>query len=162
MSVLLYGSTTRTLKKCTEKRLDENNTRMLRIILDNSWKQHPTKQQLYCHLPPISQTIQVGRTRDADHCWRSKDELISIVLLCITAHKYTSVSRPANNYIHQLCANTGCSLVDLLGAMNKNNRDGWWERERERGRESRRTISATLLLLLLLLLLFTNQNLRVI
>ena len=32
---------------------------MLRAILNKSWKQYPSKQQLYGHLPLISQTIQV-------------------------------------------------------------------------------------------------------
>ena len=41
---------------------------------------NPTKQQFCNHLPPISQTIQVRRTRHAGHRWRSKDELISDVL----------------------------------------------------------------------------------
>ena len=50
-----------------------------------SWRQHPTKHQLYGHLPPITKTIQVRRTRHAGHCWRSKDELTSDVLLW-TAH----------------------------------------------------------------------------
>ena len=34
-----------------EKKLDGNYTRMLRAILKGSWRQHPTKQQLYGHLP---------------------------------------------------------------------------------------------------------------
>ena len=54
---------------------------MLRAILNKSWRQHPTKQQLYGHLPPISKTIKIRRTRHAGHCWRSKDELIGNVLL---------------------------------------------------------------------------------
>ena len=33
-------------------------TRMLRNVLNKSWKQHPTNQQLYNHLLPMSQTIQ--------------------------------------------------------------------------------------------------------
>ena len=36
-----------------EKKLDGNYTRMLRAILNKSWRQHATKQQqLYGHLPP--------------------------------------------------------------------------------------------------------------
>ena len=35
------------------KNLDEDYTRMQRAILNKSWKQHPTKQQLYSHLPLI-------------------------------------------------------------------------------------------------------------
>ena len=69
-----------TLTKRPEKKLDGNYTRMLRAILNKSWRQHPTTHQLYGHLPPITKTIQVRRTRHAGHCWRSRDELISDVL----------------------------------------------------------------------------------
>ena len=48
-----------TLTKCLEKELDRNYARMLGAILNKFLKQHPTKQQLYGHLPPISKTIQV-------------------------------------------------------------------------------------------------------
>ena len=75
-SILLYGCTTWTLTKRLEKKLDGNYTRMLRAILNKSWQQHPTRHQLYGHLPPITKTIQVRRTRHAGHCWRSRDELI--------------------------------------------------------------------------------------
>ena len=81
VSILLYGCTTWTLTKRMEKKLDGNYTRMLRVILNKSWRQHPTRHQLYGHLPPITKTIQVRRTRHAGHCWRSKDELVSDVLL---------------------------------------------------------------------------------
>ena len=74
------GSTTWTLTKCIEKKLDRNYTRMLWTTWNKSWKQHPTKQQLYGHLPPISKTIQIRWTRHAGHYWRSKDELISNIL----------------------------------------------------------------------------------
>ena len=80
MLILLYGCTTWMLTKWIEKKLDGNYTRMLQAILNKSWRQHPTKQQLYSHLPPITKTIKVRRTRHAGHCWRSRDELISDVL----------------------------------------------------------------------------------
>ena len=54
---------------------------MLRAILNKSWRQHPKRHQLYGHLPPMTKTFQVRRTRHAVHCWRSSDELISDVLL---------------------------------------------------------------------------------
>ena len=53
VSILLYGCTTWTLTKRMEKKLDGNYTIMLRAILNKSWWQHPTKQQLYRHLQPI-------------------------------------------------------------------------------------------------------------
>ena len=45
-SILLYGCTTWTLTKRVEKKLDGNYTRMLRAILNKSWRQHPTRHQL--------------------------------------------------------------------------------------------------------------------
>ena len=68
VSTLLYGCTTWTLTKRPEKKLDGNYTRMLRAILNKSWKQHPIKHKLYSHLPPITKTIQARRTRHAGHC----------------------------------------------------------------------------------------------
>ena len=65
VSILLYGCTTWTLTKQLEKKLDGNFTRMLRAILNKSWQQHPTRHQLYGHLPPITKTIQARRTRHA-------------------------------------------------------------------------------------------------
>ena len=98
VSILLYGCTTWTLTKRLERRLDGNYTRMLRAVLNKSWRQHPTRLQLYGHLPPITKTIQVRRTRHAWHCWRSKDELISDVLLWTPTHGCARVGRPARTY----------------------------------------------------------------
>ena len=100
VSILLYGCTTWTLTKRQEKKLDDNYTRMLRAILNKSWRQHPTKHQLYGHLPPITKTIQVRRTRHARHCWRSRDELISDVLLWTPTYGRAKAGRPARTYIH--------------------------------------------------------------
>ena len=68
VSILLYGCTTLTLTKRLEKKLDGNYTRMLKAILNKSWRQQPTKPQLYGHLPPITKTIKVRRSRHARHC----------------------------------------------------------------------------------------------
>ena len=103
VSILLYGCTTWTLTKRLEKKLDGNYTRMLRAILNKSWQQHPTRHQLYGHLPLITKTIQARRTRHAGHCWRSKDELISDVLLWTHAYVQAKAGRPAQTYIQQLC-----------------------------------------------------------
>ena len=43
--LILYGCATWTLTKRMEKKLDGNYTRMLRAILNKSWRQHSTKQQ---------------------------------------------------------------------------------------------------------------------
>ena len=89
----------------------------------------PTRHQLYGHLPPITKTIQVRRTRHAGHCWRSRDELIRDVLLWIPTHGRAKAGRPARTYIQQLCEDTGCCPEDLPRAMN--DREEWRERVRD-------------------------------
>ena len=131
VSILLYGCTTWTLTKRLEKKLGGNYARMLWAILNKSWRQHPTRHQLYGHLPPITKTIQVRWTRHAGDCWRSRDELISDVLLWTPTHGRAKAGRPARTYIQQLCEDTGCSPEDLLGVMN--DREKWWERVRDSG-----------------------------
>ena len=100
---------------------------MLRAILNKSWRQHPTKKQLYGYLPPITKTIQVRWTRYAEHCWKSKDKLICDVLQWIPLH-----GRPARTYIQQLCADKVCDLEGLPEVMD----------DREEGRERVRDIHA--------------------
>ena len=100
MSILLYGCTTWSLTK--HKRLDGNYTRMLRAIFNKSWRQHPTKQQLYGHLPPITKTIQVRLTRHVGHCWRSGDKPISDILLWTPSRGRAKGGRPAKTFIQQL------------------------------------------------------------
>ena len=108
---------------------DGNYTRMLRAILNKFWRQHPTKHQLYGHLLPITKTIQVRRTRHAGHCWRSRDELISDVLIWTPTYSLAKAGRPARTYIQQLREDTRCSPEDLPEAMN--NREKWRERVKD-------------------------------
>ena len=129
VSILLYGCTTWTPTKRLEKKLDGNYTRMLRAILNRSWQQHPTRRQVYGHLPPITKTIQARQTRHAGHCWRSKDEIISDVLLWTPAYDQSKVGQPARTFIQQLCDDTGCNPEDLPKAMN--DRETWRERVRD-------------------------------
>ena len=107
------------------KKLDRNYTRMLCAVLIKFWKKHSIKLQLYRHLLPISQSIQERQIKYTGHCWRSKDELISNILLWTCTHGHISVSQQVRTYIHHLFADTGWSLEDLPGVMD--DRDGWWE-----------------------------------
>ena len=129
VSILLYGCTTWTLTKQLKKKLDDNYTRILRAILNKFWRQHTTRHQVYGHVPPITKTIQVRRTRHAGHYWRSKDKLISDVLLWTPEYGQAKAGRPARTYIQQLCEDTKCSPEDLPEAMN--DREKWRERVRD-------------------------------
>ena len=113
------------------------------IFLLCSWKQHPTKQQLYGNIPqnssctatshktaavhPISKTTQIRRAR---HCWRGNEDIISDVLLRIASHGRADVGRPVRTYLQQLRMGTWFSLEDLPNSMD--DRDKWREREREK------------------------------
>ena len=120
VSVLLYGCTTWTLKKTywekARQKFHKNATKF--NIVNKSLKLHSTKQQLYGNLPPISKTIEIRRRRHAGHFWKDKDELISNILPWIPSNGRTSVGQPRRTYLQQLCADTGCSLEDLPGAMD--------------------------------------------
>ena len=119
----LYLGSILTRTKQLKKRLDGNYTRMLRGILNRSWRQHLTKQQLYGHRPPITKTIQIRRTNRAGHCWRSRDELISDVLLWTLSHGPAKAGWPARTYINLLFEDTVYSPEDLPKAMN--DREMW-------------------------------------
>ena len=129
VSILLYGCTTWTLTKRVEKKLDGNYIRIQRAILNKSWRQHSTKQQLYGHRQPITKTFKIRRTRRVGHCRRSRDELISDVLLWTPSHGRAKTGRPARTYIQELCANSGCSPEDLPEAMDDS--EGWRKRVRD-------------------------------
>ena len=129
VSILLYGCTTWTLTKRLEKKLDGNYKRMLQAILNKSWWQHPTRHQLYGHLPPITKTIQVRRNRHAGHCWRSRGDLIRDVLLWTPDLCRAKSGRPARIYIQQLYEDIGCSPEGVPEAMN--DREKWRERVRD-------------------------------
>ena len=77
----------------------------------------------------ITKTIQVRPTRHAGHCWRSRDKLISDVLLWTPTYGRAKAGRPTRTYIQQPCEDTGCSPEDVPEAMN--DREKWREGVRD-------------------------------
>ena len=108
--MLLYGCTTWTLTKHLDKKQNWNYTRILYVVLNKSWKQLSTKQQLYGHLSPISQT-KVRQARHAGHCWQKKGKHISNILLWIS-YTWTYQCWLISKNQH-----TRCHLEDLLIGM---------------------------------------------
>ena len=70
------------------------------------------------------------------------------------AYLINDVGWPANT-IHQLCADTGCSLEGLTGAMD--DREGWWERERERESMEKRCYQNDLMMMSVYIFLNPRQ-----
>ena len=72
--ILLYGSETWTLSA-------KQHRRLLRRVLNLSWKKHPTLDMIYGDLPRISTLVQRRRVQFAGHCAGASDELVSSFLL---------------------------------------------------------------------------------
>ena len=126
VSILLYGCTiwtlTKWLEKKTRRKLHKNVESSIEQVLATIPHETPTIRTL----APITKTIQVRRTRHAGHCWTSKDELISDVLLWTPTYGCAKAGRPARTYIQQLYEDTGCNPEDLPEAMH--DREMWRER----------------------------------
>ena len=65
--------------------------------MNNSWRQHPIKEQLYGHRPTITKIIRLSGTRYVGHCWRNQD-----ILLWTPSHRRSKAGDPARTYIQQL------------------------------------------------------------
>ena len=111
MSVILSGCTTWSQAKGMEKKLDGKCARMLCAIFKKVLEAALTKQQMYDHLPLISQPIQVIWTRHARRYWRNMDELI--MDFC----PWTCQCVPTSKDLHShLWTDTGCSLEGMQDA----------------------------------------------
>ena len=125
-SVLVYGATSWTITKSLEKTIDGAYTRMLRAALNISWKQHPTKKEVYGKLPSISSKIRDRRLRFAGHCVRNKDELASDLILWQPSHGNRTAGRPHKTYVDMLAEDINCRPEDVKNLMN--DREAWKER----------------------------------
>ena len=123
VSILLYGRTTWTLTKRMEKKLDSNYTRMLQAILNKTLWQHPTKQLLFATYHPPRKLSKLDEPDMQDTAGEVRRNSHDTFMVPFT---WTGKSR---TYIQQLCADTGYSLENMLGAMD--DRDVWWERVRD-------------------------------
>ena len=67
--------------KSIEKNIDGAYTRILRAVMNKSWRDHLTNKQLYGGIPKISKSLRMQRLRFAGHSWRSKYELASDLII---------------------------------------------------------------------------------
>ena len=113
--ILLYGSETWTLSSKQQCRLDGCYTRLLRRVLNISWKKHPTIATLYGDLPRISTQVKRRRIQFAGHCARATDELVSSFVLWrhpSSLHQSRKLTFPDT-----LSRDTSIAKDDLLTAM---------------------------------------------
>jgi len=121
--ILLYGSETWTMSRKMERSIDGCYTNLLRRVQNLHWEDHPTLGVIYGSLPRISTVLTSRRLRFAGHCFRSKEELISDLLLwcpigTIRSRKLT--------FLNTLKRETGLEIEELKTAMQ--DRELWRER----------------------------------
>ena len=121
-SVLLYGSSTWTLTKKLETKLNGCYTKMLRVVNNVKWQQRLSNNVLYDNLPSITITIATQRVSFAGHCFRSKEVVRKLILWEPRCGKNTR-GRPARNFINQLTDDTNLDKEDLEIAMH--DREYW-------------------------------------
>ena len=113
-SVLLYNSNTWTLTKQMEKSLNGTYTRMLRMVLNVSWKQHMTNKQLYGSLPRITDKIAMQRLRLAGHCIRHPEEIASKLVLWQPTEGRVKRGRKPVDYIDNIKRDTGLDNINEI------------------------------------------------
>ena len=99
---------------------------MLRAALNVSWREHMSNRELYNNIPRIKSPIREQRMRFAGHCWRSKNELVSDVLLWTPKHGQRSRGRPAKTFVDQMVEDTECEVEELINLIE--NRNEWKKR----------------------------------
>ena len=113
--ILLYGSETWTLSAKQQRRLDGCYTRLLRRVQNLSWKNHPTLDTIYGHLPKISSTLRKRRVQFAGHCARASDELVSSFVLW--RHPSSHKRSRKLTFPDTICRDTSIAKEELLTAM---------------------------------------------
>ena len=104
-----YLDANKTAGEKDRRQLHKNAASNIERVIEVTPHEAPTIQPL---------TIQVRRTRHAGPSWRSRDELISDVLLWTPSYGRTKTGWPARICIQQLCEDTGCIPEDLPEVMN--------------------------------------------
>ena len=105
-SVLLYGCQTWTINKTLQKMMDGCYTRMLRMVLDVSWKEKRTNQELYQDLPKLTEMVRERRLRIAGHCVRHEEEIAHHLILWEPTRGNRGRGRRAVTYIDNLKEDT--------------------------------------------------------
>ena len=111
------------LIKSISKSLRGSDGKNCQYIAVYKFLETAAKHQMYGHLPPISQTFQVRRTRHAEYWWGSKDELIHNVLSSVRI--LGAVKRTWWEWW----------MIGTYGGERERDRDTHREREREREKE---------------------------
>ena len=120
-SILLYGCESWPLTKTLSLKVDGTYTRMLRRVLNISWKSHVSNKDLYGSLPKLTEVIRRRRLALAGHIARHAEPAARLLLWSPEEPKRRG--RPAFTLKNLLAKDTGLNAIEMATAMS--NRDLW-------------------------------------
>ena len=110
---------------------------MLRVVKNVTWQKRIINEVLSVGLPRVSTTIRERRLRFSGHCWKSKNEVVSDLVLWEPKHGIRNVGGQAHTLILLICwrrtpGSPGCLsavMDDMVGwrkrAMRWGEGVGW-------------------------------------
>ena len=119
-TILTYGSSTWTLTKRDEGRLDGTYTRMLRQVHNISWRDKINNNQLYGPLKKISQEIRLRRLRLAGHCHRDTSSPGHALVTWKPRHGTRNRGRHHLTFLDNLCDDVGADSVPEVKRLMSN------------------------------------------
>lgn len=119
-SVLLYGAEAWSLTVNQEKSLDGVYTRMLRMALNVTWKEHILNKDLYAGMPKVSEKIRKRRMGIAGHSVRHQELTATQLILWEPSQGKRKPGRGRTTYIDVLKRDTGISVTDELRTLMLN------------------------------------------
>ena len=100
-----------------EKQINGCYTRMLRLAMNVSGKEHITNEVLYGSLKPIATKIQERRMRLAGHCIRHKEEIASSLILWEPLEGTRKRGVQPTSYIDSLLRDAGVESTRELRSL---------------------------------------------
>ena len=100
-----------------EKQLNGCYTRMLRMALNISYKDHMTNKELYGELPQVSCKIQQRRMRLAGHCLRHPEEIANKLVLWEPLEGIRNRGPQKTTYVDNLLRDSGMDNTQELRSI---------------------------------------------
>ena len=92
---------------------------MLRVVLGFTWRDSITFNDLYGKLSKITAVLKVRRLISDGHIWRTKEELVCLLLIWEPKQGTRERGRPAITYDDQLRNDTGLPTKELKNTMEE-------------------------------------------
>ena len=126
-SILLYNSETWTITKAMESKVDGLYTKLLRMVLNVSWRDHIANKDLNGNLPSLSSTIRQRRLRFAGHCSRAINQPVTYLLFWTPSGGKRAQGAGIKTYPKSLLDDTGLSSNQEIRALMAD-RELWRQR----------------------------------